>query len=153
MFVFRVFALCALGLIVSVVLVDLFKGPPGAHFASEAGMLVFLSLFILVLGPLWPSAENIEKWHRKTKFNLPTDNPDVGLYVFCFATSLFSLSMAWHRYSDPVTNLWRMEKLASTLSGHAGIVAMWLIIAIGCLIGGIGTFRKTIRAKKTDLPA
>jgi len=152
MFIFRVFGLCALGLIAAVALADLAKGPV-ANFASDAGMLVFLSVFILLLGPFWPSQKNLDKWAEKSKLNLPTDKPEVALYVFNFLAALFSLAMAWHRYADPAADFWRMERLALRLSGHAGIVAMWLIIAFGFFVGGVVTYRKAAKAKKANHPA
>ena len=148
MFLFRVVALFVLGVMAALAFSDLFKGSDTNFAVNMAGFILF-SAFILVLGPFWPSQENIEKWGRNSKFNLPTDNRAVALYVGNFLAAVFALCMAWDRYTNPTTRSWRLEKLAFVISGQAGVVATWLIVAIGCLTAGVVTYKKARQAKKT----
>ena len=144
---FRVVGVLVLGLLAVMALSGLFNGLDD-KFATNLLAFILFTAFILLLGPFWPSEENLEKWAQNSKFNLPTDNPAVALYVLNFCAALFSLYMAWSRYAYPPTDLWRHEKVVLMISGQTGLVVSWLVVALGCFTAGVATCKKAKQKKK-----
>jgi len=145
MFQFRVFALFVLGLLASIAFVGLFERE-GSSFESNLGAFIFFSLFILILGPFWPSPENIDKWGRKSKLDLPTDKPVVAMYVAYFLGAFYCFYKVWDTYTNPTGELFRLERTAFRIAGVSGVIVFWLILAIACLCCGVMTYAKTTKA-------
>lgn len=131
--------------LLSTMIIFIFLRDPGGDYASNLSMLVLFILIILVLGPWWPSQDNISRWAQNSKLRLPTDDPEVAIYVVNFLGAAYSLYKAWDIYINPVKDLWGFEKTAFAIAGTNGVIASWLILAFGCLSYGVSTY---VRAKK-----
>lgn len=108
--------------------------------------LVMLSIFvltILVLGPFWPSQENIERWSKKWRFQLPTDDPKVAIYAVNFLGAAYGFYKAWDTHENPTRELGRYESTALAVFGINGVIAFWLFLAFACLIYGLVTHSKS----------
>ena len=123
------------GLLAAVSTLLLFNVPqqePGTILAPLAGSI----FIILLLGPAWPNKENIERWTRKWKFDLPTDNPDVakfvGSYLFC----------------APAWELLRLEKIVFAIAGSTGVLGWWIVLAAACFVFGAVAQAKYRRADR-----
>jgi hypothetical protein len=145
MFHFRVGALFLLGLLAITAFYGLFE-EQGSSFESNLGAFILFSLFILALGPFWPGSENIDKWGRKSRLNLPTDNTLVAIYVASFLGGLYCFYKAWDTYANPAGELFRLERTAFRIAGMGGVVTLWLSLALGCLVYGIVTYGKARKA-------
>jgi len=113
---------------------------------SSLIMLSVFVFFILVLGPLWPSQENISRWSEKSAFRLPTDNQQVAIYVLNYLCAAFGLYKAWDTYANPTKELWRHEKTAYSIAGIKGVIAFWLLLAVACLVYGMIAHEKSKKA-------
>lgn len=132
--------------LLSAVIVLVFLRAPGADYRSNLTMLAVFILFIVVLGPCWPSQENIDRWSEKGSFRLPTDNPDVAKYVGNYLISAYCFYHAWDVYTSPTGELWRYEKTAFAIAGSNGVVAFWIFLAFACLVYGVAAHAKSRRA-------
>ena len=92
----------------------------------------------MVLGPWWPSPENIEK----SKLNLPTDNPKVAFPLFAAGMGLFSFYFAWAAYSQPQHNFRRFERTIYMLVGVEGVVIFWVIVGIACFVWAYRAYKQ-----------
>ncbi len=119
---------------------------PDNDFSSSVAMLSIFALIIVVLGPCWPSQENIDRWTEKWKFQLPTDNQQVAVYVANYLGAALCLYKAWGTYTNPTKELWRYEKTPFAIAGINGVIAFWVLLAFACLAYGIATHAKS---KKT----
>jgi hypothetical protein len=63
--------------------------------------LAFFMFMILVLGPLWPNQENIDRWSQKLKLRALADNPQAPGYVSNFLSPFYSLYRACDTYANP----------------------------------------------------
>jgi hypothetical protein len=119
---------------------------PDNNFSSSVAMLAVFALIIVVLGPCWPSQENIARWSKILKFTLPTNNPQVAIYVANYLCTAFCLYKAWDTFTNPTKELWRHEKTAFAIAGISGVIAFWVLLALACLAYGMATHAKS---KKT----
>lgn len=142
---FRILLQVIFGLL-SALVVFVFLRAPNADYVSNLGMLAFFVLIILVLGPWWPSQENIEHWSKKWKLQLPTDDTQVAIYIANLLGAAYGFYKAWDRYTNPTTELWRFEKTAYALAGTSGVVAFWAFLALACLAYGMSVYAKTRKA-------
>lgn len=142
---FRILLQAIFGLL-SALVVLVFLRAPNADYVSNLGMLAFFVLAILVLGPWWPSRENIEHWSRNSKLQLPTDDPQVAIYIANFLGAASCLYRAWERYINPATELWRFEKTAYALAGPYGVIAAWVFLALACFAYGMSVYAETRNA-------
>jgi hypothetical protein len=90
--------------------------------------------------------KNIGHWAEKWKYQLPTDNPQVAIYVANYLGGALCFYKAWGTYTNPTTELWRYEKTAFAIAGINGGIAFWVLLAFACLAYGIATHAKS---KKT----
>jgi hypothetical protein len=134
--------------LLSAVIVLIFLAKPNPNYVSDLSMLAFLILIIIVLGPCWPSQENLDRWSEKWKFDLPTDNPQAALYVFNVLGAIYGFYKAWNAYAIPIQakDLWRIEKTAFTVAGVNGVIAFWLLLALACLLYGVAAYVKSRKA-------
>lgn len=132
--------------ILSALVIFVFLGAPNADYASNLGMLAFFVLIILVLGPWWPSREHIDHWREKWILQLPTDDPQVAIYIANFLGAAYGFYKAWDRYANPAAELWRLEKTAYALAGTKGVVAFWALLALACLAYGMDVYARTRKA-------
>jgi len=116
--------------------------PLNGDYASTLVMLAIFVIIILILGPFWPSQENIDRWMKKWKFNLTTDDKQVAIYVANYLGSIFSFYHAWDTYVNPTNELWRHERTAFAVAGINGVIAFWIILGFACLAYGIATHSK-----------
>ena len=119
---------------------------PDNDSASSLIMLSVFALIILVLGPCWPSQENLDHWTNKWKFQLPTDNPQVAIYVANYLGTALCLYKAWDSYANPTKELWRYEKTAFAIAGINGVITFWLFLAFACLAYGMAAHGKSKKA-------
>jgi len=115
---------------------------PNADYASGLTLLTLFVLVILVLGPWWPSPENILRWGENSKLRLPTDDPQVLNYVSSYIFAVWGFYEAWHMYSEPTKELWGLERTVYAIAGVNGVIAFWLLLAFAVLINGIKAHRK-----------
>ena len=132
--------------LLSAVIVFVFLRAPGADFRSNLTMLAIFILFIVVLGPCWPSQDNMDRWSEKWNFRLPTDDPDVAKYVGNYLISAYCFDHAWDVYTNPIRELWRHEKTVFAIAGSNGVVAIWIFLALACLVYGAAAHAKSRRA-------
>jgi len=133
------------GFVLAAVLYSWWKSP-NPNLEAAIGLSSTSLLIILILGPWWPSQENVDRLTQKSKLRLPTDNPQVAIYVFNFLCAAYSIYKAWDVYSNPVKELWQFEKTAFAIAGINGVIAFWLILAFGCLSHGASTYAKAKKA-------
>lgn len=131
-----------LGLFSAAVVITFSKNDP----TSSLVMLSIFVLTILVLGPFWPSQENIARWTKEWKFQLPTDDPKVAIYVANLLGAAYGFYKAWDTYENPTRELWRYERTAFAVSGIKGVIAFWLLLAFACLIYVLVTHGKSKKA-------
>jgi len=137
MSVIRILLQVTFGLL-SLIVVFFFLRAPNPDYATNLPMLAIFIAIILVLGPWWPSADKAQKW----KLNLPTDDPRVAAYLLCAFLGAYAVYRAWDRYVDPNQDFMRFEKTVAALAGPAGVVAAWIIIAVGCFGSAVTFYRK-----------
>jgi hypothetical protein len=118
----------------------------GNNYVPLLVMLSVLVLFILVLGPLWPSPENLSRWAEKSNFRLPTDNPKVAIYVLNYLGGAFGLYKAWDTYTNPTQEFWRYEKTAYAIAGIKGVIIFWLLLAVACIVYAMVVHEKSKKA-------
>ncbi len=132
--------------LLSVLVIFVSLRAPSADYASNLGMLALFVLTFLVLGPWWPSHEHIDHWSQKWRLHLPTDDPQVAIYVANFLGAAYSLYKAWDRHTNPAMELWRFERTAYAIAGTNGVVAFWVFLALACLAYGMGVYAKARKA-------
>lgn len=111
----------------------------------DGGTLVMLAIFvliILILGPCWPSQENIERWGARSKWHFPTDDPKVAIYVANYLVAGFGFYRAWVIYAHPTEKLWSKEYAVFAIGGINGVIAFWIFLAFAALAWGIAAQRK-----------
>ncbi|MFO1345586.1 MAG: hypothetical protein U1E85_04735 [Rhodocyclaceae bacterium] len=138
----RILLQIVFGLLSAVVLICL----PDNDFSSSVTMLLVFALIIVFLGPCWPNQENINRWTEKWKFQLPTDNPQVAIYVANYLGAAFCLYRAWDAYANPTKELWRYEATSFAIAGINGVIAFWVLLAFGCIAYGLATHAKSERS-------
>ncbi len=108
---------------------------PSGVIVNHIGMVIVFVLIICLLGPWWPSRENIEKsaLDPKSKFNLPTDKPEIAAKVLMFLLGCLSLHHSWERFANPNMELMRKEKLIFSLLGNNGLVLFFLALGAGLI--------------------
>ena len=116
---------------------------PGAGLTSDLTMLSIFILFVVILGPCWPSQESIDRWGKRLNFRLPTDNPDVAKYIANYVASAYCFYHAWGVFNNPTRDLWRYEKAAFAIAGAKGVIAFWILLAFVCLIYGAAAHAKS----------
>ncbi len=131
-----------LGLFSAAVVISFSKNDP----TSSLVMLSIFVLTILVLGPFWPSQENIARWTKKWKFQLSTDAQKVVIYVVNLLGAAYGFYKAWDIYENPTRELGRYERTAFAVSGINGVIAFWLLLAFACLIYGLVIHGKSKKA-------
>jgi len=116
---------------------------PKGNIYSSLGLIGLFVAIILLLGPWWPSPENIEKLalSSKSKFNLPTDDPAVAAKTLGFIMGCVALYYAWSRYSNPSAEVGRKLQLIYAAFGNEGLIAISLLFGFGCFYAAI--FKKT----------
>jgi energy-coupling factor transporter transmembrane protein EcfT len=142
MYAIRILLQIVFGLLSAVVVICL----PDNDLSSSVVMLLVFALIIVLLGPCWPNQENIDRWAEKWKFQLPTDNLQVAIYVANNLGAAFCLYRVWDTYTNPTKELWRYEVTAFAIAGINGVIAFWVLLAFGCLAYGMATHAKS---KKT----
>lgn len=135
------------GLLAAVSTLLLFNVPQQEHgtiLVPLAGSI----FIILLLGPAWPNKENIERWTRKWKFDLPTDNPDVAKFVGSYLFCAFCCYRAWDLYTHPAWELLRLEKIVFAIAGSTGVLGWWIVLAAACFVFGAVAQAKYRRADR-----
>ena len=136
--------------LLSAILVFVFLAAPNADYASNLSMLAVFVLIILVLGPWWPSAENIERWEKRWNFKLPTDNIEVAKYVANYLASAFGFYRAWYVYTNPTSELGRFENFPFAVAGKSGVIVFWVMIGFAGLAYGIAIHVRSRQTKKSS---
>ena len=126
--------------LLSAMIIFVFMQVPNADNNSNIAMLVFFILIVFVLGPLWPSQENTERWIEKVQF--PTDDIEVAKYVANFLGAAYGFYHVWEIYTNPTKELWRLEKTAFSIAGTNGVIIFWLVLSFACLFSGIKYYVK-----------
>jgi hypothetical protein len=142
MSVIRIFLQVVFGLLSLIVVFFSLRGP-NPDYAANLPMLAIFIAIILVLGPWWPSADKAQKW----KLDLLTDDPRVAGYLLCAALGSYASYNAWDRYMDPTDEFMRFERSVAALAGPGGVVAAWIMIAIGCFASAVRFYRKRRSAR------
>jgi hypothetical protein len=106
---------------------------------SILSFLVFIILIILVLGPWWPSEENMSKW----KLNLRTDQPKLAALLLSIIFVCVCFYFAWDAYMQPQQKFHRLilKSIAESF-GPEGVVAFWMVGGIICMVGLAKAFKE-----------
>ena len=112
------------GLLSAVVLICL----PDNDFSSSVTMLLVFALIIVFLGPCYKPREH-QPLDRKWKFQLPTDNPQVAIYVANYLGAAFVSTERDAYATNQGTVALRSNLFA--IAGINGVIAFWVLLAFG----------------------
>ena len=140
MLVIRGLLIVIFALLAIMVVTDIWKSPSKNAELNWTVLTIFVSI-VLVLGPLWPSKTNIQRW--ATTLDQRAGIPNVAAVFANVLGVAYSLYMIWYTYAHPGREFNRFEKPIVDLLGVNGLMVAWLLICGGCLIYGYRFYKKS----------
>ena len=133
----RTLLLVIFSLLFAAVLLSVIQATGPDKYAGLPVLWLFAAI-IVVLGPLWPSKEKLEK----AKHDLPTDNPKLAAPLFKAALAFMCFYFAWSEWSySPHAHSVRV-KIIYSLFGSTGVIGFWLLLGLFVLVGVYHDYRK-----------
>ena len=133
--------------LVGLVLMDIFNGPK-PNYRVQLPVLAISIGIVLVLGPLWPSANKIQKvkafFDRLT--GLPNSTPVIA-NVICACYATYKI---WDTYAHSPSSFAGFERTLARTFGPESVPVGWFFIAVGAVWYGIRFYKASKETLKNS---